>query len=100
MRPASGRPGDPPGARSGAGQRLASWSSRFDAMSPDTQRRLRLALIVPRTPFLCYLKDHRLVRLMTWLDPNRDANVAWLMIQGTLSFDSTTSLFTLFSRVN
>lgn len=71
-----------------AGQRLASWSSRFDATSPGTQRRLMLALIVAWTAFLCYLKVQRHVWLRTGFDLSIYTNVAWHMVHGPAFYDA------------
>ncbi len=63
-----------------AGQRLAVWSSQFEAMRPETQRRLMLTLIVIWTAFLCYLKIQQHVLMKTGMDLAYYANVAWHMV--------------------
>lgn len=65
-----------------SGRKLASWTSQFEAISPDTQRRVMLTLIVLWTAFLCYLKIQQHVLMRTGYDVAYYTNVAWHMVHG------------------
>lgn len=71
-----------------AGQRLASWSSRFEAAPPKTHRYLAFVLIAVWTAFLCFLKIQQHVWMKTGIDLAIYTNVAWHMVHGPIFYDA------------